>query len=59
MNKGIVLLKSALELRVPQMNSDYEMAIGAYALGRVDSIYRDTLLTRLESSPNKSNSGKS
>jgi hypothetical protein len=41
------------------MNSDYEMAIGAYALGRVNSIHRDTLLTGLENSPNKSIAGKS
>ncbi|XP_060566096.1 CD109 antigen-like isoform X2 [Ruditapes philippinarum] len=57
LNSAIVSLRSALELRVPQMNSDYEMAIGAYALGRVNSIHRDTLLTGLENSPNKSIAG--
>ncbi|XP_045203101.2 alpha-2-macroglobulin-like isoform X2 [Mercenaria mercenaria] len=53
MNDAIVLLTSALVLKVPQMTTDYEKAIGAYALKLVNNGGSTTLLNGLENSVNK------
>ena len=58
LNGAIISARSSLELIVPELTSDYEKAIGAYALSAVKSIFNATLLNGLESSASRDISGK-
>ena len=58
LNGAITSARSSLELIVPELTSDYEKAIGAYALSVVKSKLFAILLNGLESSPNRTISGK-
>lgn len=57
LDEAIRKLKDALELKVSEMTSDYEQAIGAYSLKQVNSSAYETLLNKLENSTNKVEEG--